>query len=336
MIVESEANEGIQMPTLSVRLFGKFNVCRDREPVQTLDVHKIQEFFSYLLVFRARPHQREALAGLFWGESDTSQSRKNLRQVLWQLQSALSLEVGAQDPPLLLVEPEWVQVNPLGDLWLDVDEFEKIAAQALGTCGSHLESEQVDRLRLAVNLYTGDLLEGWYQDWCLFERERLQNMYLVMLDKLIDHCELTGDCDSGLDYGARILRYDRARERTHYQLMRLHCMDGNRTDALRQYERCVMALKEELNVVPCQEVTDLYLQIKAGLAGRPVALRPAPAHPRNGQPETRQDVLSGQDVSHLDSAYDLIAYLTRLQGELAVASRLIQEEILTLQHSSGH
>jgi len=28
-----------------------------------------------------------------------------------------------------------------------------------------------------VDLYQGDLLEGWYQDWLLCERERLQNMF---------------------------------------------------------------------------------------------------------------------------------------------------------------
>lgn len=314
------------MPTLCIHLFSKFSLSRGNEPVHALDVHKIQEFFSYLLVFRSRPHQREALAGLFWGESDTSQSRKNLRQVLWQLQSSLSIGGCEQDPPLLLVEPDWVQVNPQADLWLDIDEFERISTQVLGICGRDLQAHQVDQLRRAVDLYQGDLLEGWYQDWCLFERERLQNIYLVLLDKLIDYCEVTGDCDSGLAFGARILRYDRARERTHYQLMRLYCQDGNRTDALRQYERCVAALKEELSVAPSQEVTDLYLQIKAGQIGRPVApdqisMRPAADHLRS-----RSGPSSRSNESHLDSIQDLILYLNRLQ-------RQIQEEIQFLENS---
>ena len=38
------------------------------------------------------------------------------------------------------------------------------------------------------SVYRGDLLEGCYQDWCLFERERLQNAYLAMLDKLMVRC----------------------------------------------------------------------------------------------------------------------------------------------------
>lgn len=295
------------MPTFSVRLFGKFSLTREHVPVSSLDVHKLQELLSYLLLFRSRPHHREALAGLFWGESDTGQSRKNLRQVLWQLQSCLGCTDCDPGPALLLVDPEWVQVNPQADIWLDIQAFEAASAEALGTCGKDMRPEQITGLRQAVDLYTGDLLEGWYQDWCLFERERLQNMYLVILDKLIDHCEMTGDCDSGLDYGARILRVDRARERTHFQLMRLYCLDGNRTDAMRQYERCRAALQEELNVLPSREVTELFLQIKAGW-------------------ETGKG-------AHEHSVQDLIIYLSRLQRELAVASETIQDEITILQHT---
>jgi len=40
-------------------------------------------------------------------------------------------------------------------------------------------------LQEAVRLSYADLLEGWYQDWCLYERERLQNIYLLILDKLM-------------------------------------------------------------------------------------------------------------------------------------------------------
>lgn len=42
-------------------------------------------------------------------------------------------------------------------------------------------------------------------------------MYLAMLDKLIVYCEAHHKYEAGLACGNRILRYDRARERTHRQ-----------------------------------------------------------------------------------------------------------------------
>jgi DNA-binding SARP family transcriptional activator len=118
-------------------------------------------------------------------------------------------------------------------------------------------------LQNAVDLYRGDLLEGWYQDWCLFERQRLLNMYLAMLDKLMGYCEAHQEYESGILYGMRILRYDQAQERTHRRLMRLHYLTGDRTAALRQYESCVAALKEDFGVGPARRTVALYEQIRS-------------------------------------------------------------------------
>src|SRR5438876_1093845 len=96
----------------------------------------------------------------------------------------------------------------------------------------------------------GYLLQGCYQDWCLCERERLQQLYLGALDRLMEYSEIHGEYAAGLTYGGRILRLDCARERTHRGMMRLYHLNGDRTAALRQYERCAATLKKELGVLP--------------------------------------------------------------------------------------
>jgi DNA-binding SARP family transcriptional activator len=77
------------MSQLSVRLFGKLSIrCNDR-CVDGLTGSKVQELLCYLLLHRDRPHCREALASLLWSDVSTAQSKKYLRQALWQLQGAL-------------------------------------------------------------------------------------------------------------------------------------------------------------------------------------------------------------------------------------------------------
>ncbi len=115
-----------------------------------------------------------------------------------------------------------------------------------------------------MELYHGDLLEDCFQDWCLYERERLQNIYLCVLDKLMDYCETHDEYEAGSVYGARALRWDGARERTYRRLMRLHCLAGDRTTAMRQYSRCVRALRRELDVPPSERTVALYQQIRTG------------------------------------------------------------------------
>src|SRR5256885_11705620 len=88
-------------------------------------------------------------------------------------------------------------------------------------------------------------------------------MYLTLLDKLLCYCATHQDYETGQAYGALLLRHDRAHERTHRQLMRLHYRAGDRTAALRQYERCRTALSEELDVKPDRRTVTLYEQIRA-------------------------------------------------------------------------
>ena len=102
------------MATLQVRLFGKFSLARDGQALSTLGPHKVQEVLAYLLLFRDRPHARETLAGVLWGDTTTAQSKKHLRQALWQLQGALRAGTPSSRRAVLLVSPDWVEVKPGG------------------------------------------------------------------------------------------------------------------------------------------------------------------------------------------------------------------------------
>jgi DNA-binding SARP family transcriptional activator len=97
----------------------------------------------------------------------------------------------------------------------------------------------------------------------LYERERLQNMYLMMLDRLVSDCEQQRDLRTGLVYGERLLRVDHAHERTHRRVMRMLYLQGDRTAALRQYDRCVNALRQELGVEPSERTRELHREIAA-------------------------------------------------------------------------
>ena len=251
------------MDGLQVFLFGRLSVKWAGEEAVGFEAKKVQELFAYLLIYRTRTHSREVLAELLWGDRQSAQSRKYLRQALWQLQGVLERASISDGDHLLDVDPEWVRLNSSARLWLDVVEVERAYAQAQGLAGSDLTDECAHALEKAVQLYRGDLLEGCYQDWCIFERERLQSIYLAMLDKLTQCCEVHRRYEPGLAYGAQALRYDRARERTHRRMMRLYYLAGDRTSALRQYEQLVRALREELDVTPARRSVELFEQIRA-------------------------------------------------------------------------
>lgn len=248
---------------LQIHLFGKFCVNYITQTVNGLEARKAQELFSYLLLHRSRPHTRENLAEILWGKGTKEQAQKGLRQALWQLQTNLEAPKLGLGASILEVDAGWVQINSAVDFWLDVAFLEQAFAQVQGMAGKALDAQSAQCLETAVQLYQGDLLEDCYEDWCLIERTRLQSIYLSLLDKLIDYSEMQGHYEIALAYGQQILHYDRAREQTHRKLMKLHCLAGNRTDALRQYDVCVAALASELAVKPAKRTQALYQAIKA-------------------------------------------------------------------------
>ncbi len=257
------------MPTLNIYLFGKFSAQRAGRELDGLDARKVQELFCYLLLHRDHALSRETLASLLWPETTTALSKKNLRQTLWQLQAALGSQNETISDRVLIVEPEWIRLNPEADLWLDIAALENAFQQVQKIPGHELDIQKAQILHDAVQLYQGPLLEGWYPDWCIYERERLQSMYLAMLDKLMGYCEVRRDYETGLLYGMRIMCYDRARERTHRRLMRLHYLNGDRASALRQFEQCAAILEEELSANPSKGTVELYEKILADQLDEP-------------------------------------------------------------------
>jgi DNA-binding SARP family transcriptional activator len=266
------------MSILRVSLFGKFHLQCEDQTLSDVGARRVQELFCYLLLHRDRSHPRETLASLLWPESTTAQSMKYLRHTLWQLQTVLDSSNCAEDGSVIQADTEWVHLNPGAAVWLDVAEFERTYTLVQDTVGQELDAQEARALQEALALYQGDLLEGWYQDWCLFERERLQRMYLVLLGKRMTLCEAQGDYRTGLEYGALALRYDMAQERIHRRLMRLFYLAGERTAALRQYERCAVFLRQELDVAPSKRTLALYERIRSDLP-----LDPGGISPKNGK-----------------------------------------------------
>jgi DNA-binding SARP family transcriptional activator len=99
--------------------------------------------------------------------------------------------------------------------------------------------------------------------------------------------------------------------------MRLLYQSGDRTGALRQYERCVNILAQELNVGPSESTLKLHAQILKENSGE-IALQ--------GNPD---DALVNESPTSLPAA--LIA-LKKFQTMLSNLQSQLQQEIQSIEH----
>jgi tetratricopeptide (TPR) repeat protein len=146
-----------------------------------------------------------------------------------------------------------VQLNPEADIWLDMSEFEALIAE---TDSASLQS--------AVDLYRGPFLDGFYHDWVIEARYRLDIMYCETLTRLMFTLEAKEDYNRVLGLGLKLLDQDPLREDAYQLTMRALCHLGQRNAALEQYQRCLKFLEGELGVKPMVETTELYRSILDG------------------------------------------------------------------------
>ena len=301
-----------------VSLLGPLQIEIGGRPVEGLQCTKVQELLGFLLLRRDRSHSRESLAALLWEESEPGQERRRLRQTLWRLRSALAAAGEAGDTPLELAGTDWIHLRPRADLWLDVEALDRAYQEAEEVPGHRLGRDVVERIRSAIALYRGEFIEGLYCEWCLFERERLNHRYVVLLDKMMSYCLAHGECEQGIEYGGRILSEDRARECTHHALMRLYYLAGDRTAALRQYQRCVEALEEELGVAPARPIVELFEQICG-----------------DRLPGADEAAAARETAGFASEPAKALRRLLDLKGALSEARRQVQLEILALERDLG-
>jgi DNA-binding SARP family transcriptional activator len=314
------------MGQLRIKLLGELAICHDTEPILDLSAKAI-ELFCYLFIYRDRPHTREALAELLWPDVPAKRAQKYLRQTLWQLQSSLGGSQAEGAAPLV-IGPGWLRVNVRASWWFDVDMIERTYQLCYEVGGAALSDEQIRAVELAAEIYEGDLLATWQQDWCIYERERLQLSYLAILDCLMSFCETHELYARGVAFGLRILRYDPARESTYNRLMRLYYLAGDRTTALREFERCAAALAREFDLAPTRQTLALHDLIRADCRDDVAAARlvsPVGPAARPGSDVQAQ-------LDHLQSS--LATFETHIQQELAGIVQLLRANLETSQQMS--
>ncbi len=245
---------------LELNLFGTGQAHYFDRPLEGFPNQQAYLLLCYLLLNRQRSHHRERLAAVFWSEYPTNTSLKYLRNSIWRMRKNLE-SVGASADEYLSTNNGSVSFNRSSSYWLDIEAFETRVIPYQDVPGHQLTPEQAAQLEEAIDLYTGDLLENVYEDWCLYDRERLSLMHLNALGKLMAFHEVNGTYERGLAYGTRFLAYDNTREKVHRQMMRLYWLLGDRDAALTQYKHCTQILRETLGIPPMQETTRLYQQM---------------------------------------------------------------------------
>jgi DNA-binding SARP family transcriptional activator len=256
-----------------IAILGGFEVWNPAGLPVKLSTRKAQGLLAYLAARAGVECERDVLAGLFWGNRDDDHARNSLRQTLFLLRRMTCLA----QPQLLNITNHTVAMDPLG-VEIDVRAFE----------GSSRAGDP-DALQQAADLYRGDLLDGFslneapFEEWVLQERERLREVAVDALGRLLQWQRSQGRLEEAIRTGRRLLALEPWQEPVHRTLMRVLVQAGQPGAALRHYQQCEATLRRELGVEPeaetrmlCESIRSRHRIADNGRAPGPGEARPAP------------------------------------------------------------
>ncbi len=285
---------------------------------QTIDLNlrKAWGLLSYV-VLNAQIHSRDNLATMFWGESDQSTARANLRRTLYRLNQTSGIEI-------LAATSETIEVNPNINLWVDVLAYQELIRTAYPNKTRNFET--------ATQIYVDEFMHGFslldspdYDEWQFFQREELRQSLTATLNELVEILTQEQAWTAALPYARRLVNLDPLTEASHRSLMRLYAWTDQKPAALRQYQTCERLLAEEFNEVPTPETQSLYEAIRSGKLVKPHSYqRPPTQYVQNDDIHIAYQVLGngpvdilfvGGFVSHLEHFWEeprLVKFLLRL------------------------
>ena len=304
-------------------LLGPFSLTGPGGEVIDIGSKKNRLLLAMLASVPSRSMGRDALAGVLWAERGEEQARNSLRQAL----AVLRKELNGHGPEFFAALGSTVALRP-DHIDLDVEGFANDIR--LGTAES---------LQRAIGLWRGPFLadvaapETGLEQWLSEQREHYSEKYISAMDRLVPLLE----GPARIDMARRLVQADNLREASHRHLMEAYVAAGERSQALRHYEKLRKLLHEELGVAPSPEIEELRKKIAAngrtghnghnqdgqGAAAAPASVPPAPVPPAPAarRPPSPPDVAIAEPAAPPRNPYVRLAYAAAaLVALIAVAA----------------
>ena len=235
-----------------IEMFGGLRARQRDRTVDRFRTRQVAGLLAYLAHHSNKAASRDELSEMLWPETDPERQRQNLRQALFYLRRHLE-SAGPSSRSIILSDFAGVRFCA-GAVLTDVSEFQRLVeAESNG-------SDQIARLRCAVDLYSGPLLPHLDDPWIEPERQRLRDVYLGALKRLIRSLAESKELDLAIEYAHRALREDPYREDAHRALMRLYLAVGRPSAAREQFAELAQLLSE-LDEMPSAETRELASRI---------------------------------------------------------------------------
>lgn len=223
---------------------------------------KALALIAYLALAEYR-QSRDVVATLLWPDQDQQHAHAALRSTIHHITRVAPGEWFYKDRAFVGIQKQAASIDALSFLSL-LTQSRTHQHDSRTLC-----EECAAWLKQALELYHADFMTGFsipdsaeYESWQILQREWLRRERSSALRRLAAYYGELGEFEKALAYASHWLEMDTLHEPAHQMLMRLYAANGQRAEALRQYQQCVALLDTELATLPAAETDQLYAAIQ--------------------------------------------------------------------------
>ncbi|RYP84268.1 transcriptional regulator [Nocardioides guangzhouensis] len=241
-----------------LQLLGWWHLTRGRD---ALHLGGREQRLVSLLALRG-PRPRVLVAATLWPDTREDRARASLRTAVKQTQ---------EHAPGLL-EADRTTIGLSRRVRVDVHDLDHAIDDAIG---SHV----AEPARLLTVLRCDELLPGWYDDWVLYERERLEQQKVRALEMLATAAYDGGDLVTAVDAAREAIRIEPLLDTMRSVLIRARLGLGDTSGAVHEFRLYRRYLAQELGIEPPPALAALFEGTRPAPAGSSI---PVPRPRRSG------------------------------------------------------
>ena len=260
------------------RLLGPLEALIEGNSVN-LAAAKPRALLALLLLHRNRVVPTETLIDELWGDEPPARATKTLQVYVSQLRKELG-------PDRLVTRAPGYELR-IGEDELDVDRFEKLAAEARERLAAGDAAGAVEGMRRALDLWRGPALLEFREPFAERASARLEDLRLAAVEDLLSAALEAGEAAGIVPELEELVASHPLRERPRELLMLALYRAGRQADALELFRRTRELFVSELGIEPSASLRELeqaMLRQDTALLETPRAKRAARMPPDAARP----------------------------------------------------
>ncbi len=231
----------------------------------------------YLLVNQGLRIQKDKVLGIFFSELSADSADNIFHQAITNIRNVIKTnsplvgsgkKAGKKEntktevsPSFIVYEDKILQMDPEFKYNIDVLEFNKLAARV--TSPETDNDEKVSFAKKAIELYRGEFLPGYYDEWIEEMRSVLSHKYTETVEILLAILKKRNKYEELINYSEKLLLIDKLHEEAFYYLIYAYKAIGNETMAKKKNSQLLKNYEEEYGEKPPKELLNRIQSILA-------------------------------------------------------------------------